>query len=156
MKERNIPGLDKIEYTQNPAPEIGRMYLDGQEVIEQRQKGLNAVRIMIQRSELKLVDANRLCDWADRFGGGEVMFTNRQNAEIHHVPTANVQALLDEIHAAGYRTEGHERLPDIVACVGTTECRMAVSNTPIAYHRLYDDLRRIKRTGKRSDRSAST
>ncbi|MFC1467270.1 hypothetical protein ACFLQY_01070 [Verrucomicrobiota bacterium] len=140
MKERGIEGLDKIIYTKNPDAEIGRMYLDGQEVIEQRQEGLNTVRIMIQRSELKLDDANRLCDWADTFGGGEVMFTNRQNAEIHHVPTANVQPLLDEIHAAGYRTEGHERLPDIVACVGTTECRMAVSDTPRAYHRLYDEF----------------
>jgi sulfite reductase beta subunit-like hemoprotein len=138
MKERGIAGTEKIIYTQNPDAEIGRMYLDGQEVVAQRQTGLNAVRIMIQRSELKIADANRLCDWADQFGGGEVMFTNRQNAEIHHVPTASVQTLLDQVHAAGYRTAGHERLPDIVSCVGTSECRMAVADTPVAYHRLYE------------------
>lgn len=140
LKERNVPGLEQIEYAASPEPEIGRMYLDGQETLEQRQPGMNAVRIMIPRSELKTDDSRRICDWADRFGAGEVMFTNRQNVEIHHVPTEKVEPLLAEIHAAGYRTAGHERLPDIVACVGTTECRMAVGDTPRAYHRLYDEF----------------
>ena len=48
--------------------------------------------------------------------------------------------MLGALHQAGFRTDGHEHLPDIVACVGTTMCKMAVSDSPDAYRRLYDAL----------------
>lgn len=54
------------------------------------------------------------------------------------MPDKNVPAIVDKLHASGLRTEGHEHLPDMVACVGTTMCRLAVSDTPDAYHRLLD------------------
>jgi sulfite reductase beta subunit-like hemoprotein len=59
---------------------------------------------------------------------------------LHDVPNENVEKLVEELHQAGFRTEGHEHLPDIVACVGTTMCKMAVSDSPDAYHRLYNAL----------------
>ncbi len=68
------------------------------------------------------------------------MFTNRQNIELHDVPNENVEKLIAALHEAGFRTDGHEHLPDIVACVGTTMCKMAVSDSPDAYHRLYAAL----------------
>ena len=52
----------------------------------------------------------------------------------------SVPALLTALHAEGFRTSGHEHLPDIVACVGTTMCKMAVADCPDAYRRLYDAL----------------
>ena len=48
--------------------------------------------------------------------------------------------LLKEIHDAGYATDGFERLPDMVACVGTTQCNLAVSDTPNTYRRLMAEL----------------
>jgi sulfite reductase beta subunit-like hemoprotein len=140
LKERGITGLDQIEYANDPTPNIGRMFLNGQEVIPQQQAGLNVVRIMIPRSELKTAQSRTIARLADELGGGKVMFTNRQNIELHDVPEKNVQPLLDALHAAGFRTSGHEHLPDIVACVGTTMCKMAVSDSPDTYRRLYDAL----------------
>lgn len=138
LRERGVSGLERIEIARDPTPSIGPALLDGQEVLPQRRPGLNVVRVMIPRSELRTAAARIIARLADELGGGTVMFTNRQNLELHDVPDAKVRTLLDALHAAGFRTSGHERLPDIVACVGTTMCRMAVSDTPDAFRRLYD------------------
>jgi sulfite reductase beta subunit-like hemoprotein len=140
LKEKGVEGLDRIEYAADPAPAIGRMSINGEAVIPQHQAGMNIVRIMIPRSELRTAQSRALSALADELGGGILMFTNRQNIELHDVPAENTPALLDALHEAGFRTEGHEHLPDIVACVGTTMCKMAVSDAPDAYHRLYDAL----------------
>ena len=140
LKERGIQGIEQIERAKDPVPNIGKMFLNGQEVIPQKQAGLNVVRVMIPRSELNVGQARKISRLADELGGGKIMFTNRQNLELHDVPDAGVNPLLDALHAEGFRTSGHEHLPDMVACVGTTMCKMAVSDSPDAYHRLYDAL----------------
>jgi len=137
MREKGIQGLEQIERAASPLPTLGRMFLNGQEVVPQKQDGLSVVRIMIPRSELTTEQSQTICQLANSLGGGKVMFTNRQNVELHDVPNGNVDALLKKLHQAGFRTTGHERLPDIVACVGTTMCKMAVSDAPDVYRRLY-------------------
>lgn len=137
LKERGIEGVDRIETALDPTPNIGRAFLDGQETLPQRQAGRSVVRVMIPRAELRTSDSRALSRLADALGGGKLMFTNRQNLELHDVPDSNVPALLDALHAAGFRTRGHERLPDIVACAGTTMCKMGVSDTLDAHRRLY-------------------
>lgn len=139
LKERGCAGLDRIEFAKGP-PNIGEIYLDGQEAIRQRQPGFSTVRIMILRSELTSAQAHRLAAWARAYGDGTIMLTARQNAQIRFVPDAKVEPLLREIHEAGFVTDGHERLPDMVACVGTTQCNLAVSDTPNTYRRLYAEL----------------
>ena len=140
MKEKGVEGLDRIEFAKDPTPTIGRMSINGEAVIPQKEKGRSIVRILIPRSELKTEDSRAISRLADELGGGIIMFTNRQNIELHDVPDDHVEKLIGELHRAGFRTEGHEHLPDIVACVGTTMCKMAVSDSPDAYHRLYDAL----------------
>jgi sulfite reductase beta subunit-like hemoprotein len=148
MKERGIEGLDRIEVATNPTPNIGKMFLNGQEVLPQKQNGLSVVRVMIPRSEIKTEQSRTISRLADELGGGKIMFTNRQNLELHDVPNENVDALLDALHSEGFRTSGHEYLPDIVACVGTTMCKMAVADSPDIYHRLYDALANDETTWK--------
>ncbi|NNJ69770.1 MAG: nitrite/sulfite reductase [Kiritimatiellales bacterium] len=140
MQEKGVEGLDTIEYAKDSAPSIGRMSINGEAVIPQQADGKSIVRILISRSELKTADSRTISRLSDELGGGIIMFTNRQNIELHDVPSENTDQLISELHKAGFRTEGHEHLPDIVACVGTTMCKMAVSDSPDAYHRLYDAL----------------
>jgi sulfite reductase beta subunit-like hemoprotein len=140
MKESGVEGLDTIEYAKDPIPNIGRMSINGEEVIPQKEAGKSIVRILIPRSELKTEESRTISRLADELGGGIIMFTNRQNVELHDVPNENVDKLVAALHKAGFRTDGHEHLPDIVACVGTTMCKMAVSDSPDAYHRLYAAL----------------
>jgi sulfite reductase beta subunit-like hemoprotein len=140
MQEKGVSGLEQIETAKSPLPNIGRMSVNGEEVIPQQTPGRSIVRILIPRSELKTAQSRTILRLVDEFGGGVLMFTNRQNVELHEVPDKNVAALLAALHAAGFRTDGHEHLPDIVACVGTTMCKMAVSDAPDAYFRLYNAL----------------
>ncbi len=140
LRERGVRGLEKIEPAREPVPNIGKMSLNGEEVIPQKEVGKSIVRIMIPRAELRTNPSRTLSRLADELGDGTLMFTNRQNVELHNVPSENVDKLLGALHEAGFRTEGHEHLPDIVACVGTAMCKMGVSDAPGAFHRLYDAL----------------
>lgn len=139
LRERGIQGLDRLEKATATAP-IGEMFLSGQPVVAQRQQGLNTVRVLILRSEMTAAQARQFADWAARYGDGTLMLTARQNIQVCNVPTAKVATLVREIHQAGFSTEGLEHLPDMVACVGTTMCNLAVSDTPNAYRRLYAEL----------------
>lgn len=139
LQERGVAGLDRLEFAKGP-PEIGEMFTDGQDVIPQRQAGFNIVRILVLRSELTSAQCRQIAEWARRYGDGSLMFTARQNVQVRFVPDDRVPALLREIREAGFTTEGHERLPDMVACVGTTQCNLAVSDTPNTYRRLYAEL----------------
>ncbi len=140
MKEKNVRGLDQIEHTKDPTPNIGRMSINGEAVIPQPTLDKSIVRILIPRSELKTEQSRIISRLADELGGGILVFTNRQNIEFHDVPNENVTALLSALHNAGFATDGHEHLPDIVACVGSTMCKMAISDSPEAYYRLYNAL----------------
>lgn len=139
MRERGIAGLERIEPAKGVA-NIGKVFLDGQPVIPQRQPGMNTVRVLIPRSEMSGKDARIFAQWAREFGNGTLMLTARQNIQFRFVPDANVKPLVEKIHAAGFSTEGFERLPDMVACVGTTVCNLAVGDTPNAYKRLMTEL----------------
>lgn len=139
LRARGIAGLDRIESAPGPA-DIGPMYLDGQAVIPQRQPGTNTVRLIVPRSELPCRDARLFAEWAREYGDGSVMLTARQNLQFRFVPDARVAELIGRIRTAGYATEGLERLPDMVACVGTTQCNLAVSDTPNAWRRLHTEL----------------
>ena len=140
LRERNVQGLERIVFAGDPAPDIKPSFLDGQAVIPQRAEGLSTVRALIPRSEIKTATGRELCRLADAYGQGEIMLTNRQNVEIRHVPSDRAADLVAELHAAGLETEGHERLPDVVSCVGSTQCKMAVSDTPKTCFHILEQL----------------
>jgi len=96
--------------------------------------------VMIDRSEMTGDEAAEFANLAEKYGNGELAMTVRQNVELRNIRASNVDTLLADLKAAGYRLEGFEHLPDIVSCVGTTMCNLAVSDTPLAYHRLLDEL----------------
>ena len=140
LKERGIEGIDRIEIATNSAPYIGASFLSGQGALPQRQAGLNTVRVLVPRSEIRTETGREIARLADLHGNGQIAFTHRQNIAIRHVPDASVPLLTDALHKAGCATEGFERGPDIVACVGTTQCKMAVSDTRQSCFALKDDL----------------
>ena len=140
LQERGVAGREAIEFAASPRADIGDMFLDGQPVVPQKQKGFNVVRAVILRSELSSKAARLFAGWARDYGNGQVMLTNRQNIELRFVPDERVDALTKEIERAGFTLDGHERLPDMVACVGTTQCNLAVSDTPNTYRRLYREF----------------
>lgn len=139
LNERGVKDIDQIIKSRDGVPDIAESYLKGQEVIPQSQQGFCTVRIIVPRSEMASEQAHRFAQWAREYGNGELLFTNRQNVQIRFVPEHNVEPLLKEIKQAGYM-HGHEHLPDIVSCVGTTQCNLAVSDTPNMYWRMQKEL----------------
>ena len=139
LKERGVQGVERIEFSKGPA-HIETMYLNGQTVVPQRQKGFSTVRALILRGELGAKGARQFAAWSRKYGNGTLILSARQNIQLRFVPDDKVNDLLKEIKAAGYITEGFEQLPDMVACVGTTQCNLAVSDTPNTYHKLFTEL----------------
>lgn len=136
MRERNIRGLERIEFALKDDPELNVIAFEGEGVIPEKRAGKNTVRIMIPRSEFRSANAECFARWADMYGDGTMIFTQRQNLQLRGIDDKDVETLVAEIHAAGFRTDGFEHLPDLVSCVGTTMCNLAVSDTPKTYRSL--------------------
>jgi sulfite reductase beta subunit-like hemoprotein len=150
LRERGFPSLgkteapafqslDKLERPTGPM-DIAPSFLVGQPVIPQRQAGFNTVRVLVPRAELSCQQARSLARSAREFGNGTLMLTTRQNLQIPFVPDASVAPLQAQLRVAGFALDGFEQLPDVVACVGTTVCNLAVADTPTACRRLREAL----------------
>jgi ferredoxin-nitrite reductase len=139
LRERNIEGLERIELADSPHADIGDDYLEGKSIIEQK-NGRYAVRVRIPRGELRHDDPSRFAHWAQRYGDGLIMLTNRQNLVLRNVRDKDKEPLIAELRTAGFELNGFEHLPDAVACVGTSACPLAVSETPNIYRRILSEL----------------
>jgi len=109
-------------------------------VIPQKQPGKVLVQILVWRGELTAEQLESAAHLADQYGDGHVYFTHRQNMELHGVDAARADELLGRLRAHGFQTEGFMGVPDAVACVGTTLCNLAVSNTPNLYRLIRDRI----------------
>ena len=97
------------------------------------------VRAIIAKGELMHTQMRRLAEISEIFGDKRIYTTNRQNIEIHGVLPALVDDCKAEIEKLGFQTGGSFGLQDIVPCVGTTYCPLAVSST----RDMYDELMQI-------------
>ena len=78
----------------------------------------------------------KIADLAEMYGDKHVYSTNRQNLELHGVDPKRLPQLRAEIEALRLETDDFFGLSDVVSCVGTTYCPLAVSTT----HRMFDML----------------
>lgn len=140
LRERGVGGIEQLEIAASGKPEILPSYFEGQSAVPQRQTGYSTVRVIVPRSELTSRDARCFAEWARRYGDGKLLLSARQNIHFRFVPTAQVPGFLAELAAHGWVVEGFDQAPDIVACVGTTVCNLAVSDTPASYRQLYRTL----------------
>jgi formate dehydrogenase major subunit len=112
--------------------------------------GLAIQRIMIPKGELASDALARIADLADIYGDKHVYSTNRQNLELHGVRQERLTALRGDIEALGFHADGFHGLQDVVTCVGTTYCPLAVSGTHSLFDRLQDMVHAEKYTPIRS------
>ncbi|MHC4553440.1 MAG: hypothetical protein ACYSUT_11865 [Planctomycetota bacterium] len=98
------------------------------------ENGKHIQRIMIPKGEIAAPDLRRIAELAH--ADGHVYSTNRQNLELHGVNESSLGVLQDELKALGLLADGFYGIQDIVACVGTTYCPLAVTKTHDAYDRL--------------------
>ncbi len=98
--------------------------------------GKAIARIMVSKGEIDFHSLKRIAELSERYGDKYVYTTNRQNFELHGVDAARLPELQAEIHSLPVARGTFFGLDDIVPCVGTTYCPLAVSET----RRLYDLL----------------
>ncbi len=110
----------------------------------QGSNGLAIQRIKVPKGELDAEQFARIADLAEMYGDKHVYTTNRQNLELHGVKTQRLAALKSDIEKLGFETEEFFGLRDVVTCVGTTYCPLAVTHT----HTMFDMLQQLVRRPK--------
>jgi NADPH-dependent glutamate synthase beta subunit-like oxidoreductase/sulfite reductase beta subunit-like hemoprotein len=106
--------------------------------------GLAIQRIKIPKGELKSEHLAKIAELSEMYGDKFVYSTSRQNLELHGVDPKRLAQLRDEIRAMQLETEEFYGLSDVVSCVGTTYCPLAVSTT----HRMFDALQSLVHDAK--------
>ena len=103
--------------------------------------GLAIQQIKIPKGELSSDHLAKIADLAEMYGDKHVYSTNRQNLELHGVDPKRLPQLRTEIQAMQLEADDFFGLSDVVSCVGTTYCPLAVSTT----HRMFDLLQDLVR-----------
>jgi glutamate synthase (NADPH/NADH) small chain len=106
--------------------------------------GKAIMQIKIPKGEMLSEHLARIAELAEMYGDKHVYITNRQNLEIHGVEPRRLPELIKEVLALGLGTGDFFGLSDVVSCVGTTYCPLAVSTT----HRMFDKLQALVRDKK--------
>ena len=101
-------------------------------------------RIMIPKGELSSHDFRKIADLSEIYGDKHIYTTNRQNLEIHGVSETKKTELKREVSNLSFNSDGFYGLQDVVSCVGTTYCPLAVTQT----HELFDRLQSIVNENK--------
>ena len=106
--------------------------------------GKAIARIMVPKGEIDFHSLKRVAELSERYGDKYVYTTNRQNFEIHGVDPGKLSEIQVEIETLPVMSGTWFGLDDIVPCVGTTYCPLAVSET----RRMYDMLQSVVKREK--------
>ncbi|MDA1045273.1 MAG: nitrite/sulfite reductase, partial [Verrucomicrobia bacterium] len=139
-------GIETRDFESTPFEDTGLAY-PARPLTEEDPVGTDnrvTVRAIIPKGELNHAQMRRLAEISEIFGDKRIYTTNRQNIEIHGVLPTMVEGCKAEIQKLGYQTGGSFGLQDIVPCVGTTYCPLAVSRTRDMYDELMQVVNRDK------------
>lgn len=106
--------------------------------------GKAIARIMLPKGEIDFHSLKRIAELSERYGDKYVYTTNRQNFELHGVHPDKLPELQTDVDALPVISGTFFGLDDVVACVGTTYCPLAVSET----RRMHDLLQAVVKREK--------
>src|SRR5256884_4230621 len=98
-------------------------------VTRQRQEGLRAVGLCVPTGRVNPEQLDELARLAAIYGNGEIRLTTAQNAIIPHIPADAVGGLLAEPLLKQFSPRPSPFLRNMVACVGTGYCNLALIET---------------------------
>jgi len=102
-------------------------------LIPQKQAGYVAIGVKVLLGDFYTDKARLLADLVDKYAGGEVRLTLRQNIVIPHVKEELVEVVYAELEKLGFVDLGYNKAVDITACPGTDTCNLGIaSSTGIA------------------------
>ena len=86
-------------------------------------------RVITRNGKITAEEMRAITQAAEKYGSGEVAMTSRLTLEIQHVPFDNIDALREELQAAGLETGGTgSKVRPVVSCKGTT-CQYGLIDT---------------------------
>ncbi|MDR1256779.1 MAG: hypothetical protein LBJ86_03450 [Spirochaetaceae bacterium] len=110
--------------------EIDAAALKGKGFFQQAQKDKFSLRLCASGGNVTTGWLKQVMEVADRYGGGKVHFTTRQQVEIPDIAAENVEAVQKLLSEAGIRTfTGGARVRTVVACVGAAVCKFGKIDT---------------------------
>ena len=98
-------------------------------VTRQSQEGLRAVGLCVPTGRVNPQQLDELARLAAIYGNGEIRLTTAQNAIIPHIPADAVGGLLAEPLLKQFSPRPSPFLRNMVACVGTDYCNLALIET---------------------------
>ena len=104
-------------------------YRDHLGVNDQSQPGLHWIGLCVLTGRMTDVQMRAAADIAEKFGGGEVRFTNVQNMLVPHIPTENLEGAQAALSAAGFAWDVPAIRRGVMACTGIEFCNLAITET---------------------------
>lgn len=98
-------------------------------VTAQKQAGLVAVGIAINRGDISSDKARALAEVVDAFCGEDMRFTIGQSILLRGVKEKNLPALYQALQQLGLAKAGYHKINDIVACPGTDTCNLGIASS---------------------------
>lgn len=98
-------------------------------VINQKQEGLVAVGIAIDRGDISSDKARALSEVVEAFCGDDLRFTIGQSILLRGIKEANLPALYMALQQLGLAKIGFHNINDIVACPGTDTCNLGIASS---------------------------
>ena len=95
----------------------------------QRQSALNYVGIVVPVGRLSVPQMEILAHLAETYGNGEFRLTIWQNLLLTNVPDENITLVKQHLIAVGLHYESSHMSGKIVACTGSSGCRLSNTNT---------------------------
>ncbi len=98
-------------------------------VTAQKQDGLVAVGIAIDRGDISSDKARALAEVIDAFCGEDFRFTIGQSILLRGIKEENLPALYQALQQLDLAKAGYHKINDIVACPGTDTCNLGIASS---------------------------
>lgn len=98
-------------------------------VSKQKQDGLVAVGIAIDRGDISSDKARALSQVVEAFCGDDLRFTIGQSILLRGIQEDNLPALYLALQQLGLAKAGYHKINDIVACPGTDTCNLGIASS---------------------------
>lgn len=98
--------------------------------LKQRQEGFAILRLHTPAGDITNEQLKVLSEIAAKYNDGKIHLTTRQGIEIHNIPEAEVDALVDHLIQNGINPKGVGKVVrGVTSCPGQTHCRFGTVNT---------------------------
>ncbi|MDR2097282.1 MAG: hypothetical protein LBP37_02040 [Spirochaetaceae bacterium] len=119
--------------------EIDAAALKGKGFFQQKLKDKFSLRLCFSGGTVSTGYLKKAIEIADKYGAGQIHFTNRQQVEIPHIAAENVEAAQKALLEGNIKTFiGGPRVRSVTACLGSAVCKFGQIETGLIAKEIHD------------------